>query len=75
MLSFSAQSSEAIATAEAGELEEMGILDGAVLRHVYPWDADDLLWIEALHRRSLAEGGAGVSIRRISCVNWLGALR
>jgi len=53
----------AIATAKVEALLDLGILGGAVLRHVHPWDADDLLWIEALHRRSLAEGGAGVEVR------------
>ncbi|MEZ4295002.1 MAG: PD-(D/E)XK nuclease family protein [Polyangiaceae bacterium] len=53
----------AIGQAPAGVLEELGVLGGVVLAGVAPWDGDDLLWIEALHRRSVAAGGAGVVLR------------
>lgn len=53
----------ALASAPIDALEELGIAGGAVLSGVFPWDGDDLLWIEALHRRSLACGGAGVILR------------
>jgi ATP-dependent helicase/nuclease subunit B len=52
----------AMATAPAEDLAELGVLHGAVLRGVFPWDVDDLLWIEAIHRRSRAEGGRGVEL-------------
>jgi RecB family exonuclease len=53
----------AIASAPADALDELGVLGGAALVGVFPWDADDLLWIEAIHRRSRAAGGAGVVLR------------
>ncbi|MFO0590008.1 MAG: PD-(D/E)XK nuclease family protein [Polyangiaceae bacterium] len=52
----------AIASARPEDLDELGVRHGAVLRHVFPWDADDLLWIEAIHRRARAEGGPGVTL-------------
>ena len=53
----------AIAGAHADALAELGVLGGVVLAGVFPWDGDDLAWIEALHRRSRAAGGAGAVIR------------
>lgn len=53
----------AIAGAPAAALEDLGVLGGVVLAGVFPWDGDDQVWIEALHRRSRGAGGAGVVIR------------
>jgi ATP-dependent helicase/nuclease subunit B len=44
-------------------LADLGVLGGATFEGVFPWDGDDALWIEALHRRSKVAGGAGVVLR------------
>lgn len=53
----------AVLSAPDEALAELGVLGGVVLEGVFPWEGDELTWLEALHRRSRAAGGAGVVLR------------